>query len=181
MDKNVTIGGIVTDTKTGISSKNGDPYGIMVVEDYSGPFTIRLYKGDYLKFSSYFKKDLHVYIKATVRQFSGYNKEGEFYKTKPQFKIYDMMLLDEALEKNTKLIRFSINLADITEEFCKELGALAKKNKGKIPMEALVIDARSNLTLTMKTRNLLVNPKKMMAALEEIVGVFDVKPLTAQY
>lgn len=92
-----------------------------------------------------------------------------------------MMLLDEALEKNTKLIRFSINLADITEEFCKELGALAKRNKGKIPMEALVVDSHSNLTLTMKTRNLLVNPKKMMTALEEIYGVFNVKPLTVQY
>ncbi|MBR6992179.1 MAG: DNA polymerase III subunit alpha [Bacteroidales bacterium] len=181
VDKNLTIGGIATDAKTGISAKNGDPYGIMVVEDYSGPYTIRLYKGDYLKFSSYFKKDLHIYIKATVRQFTGYNKEGEFYKSKPQFKVYDIMLLDEALEKNTKLIRFSINLADITEEFCKELGELAKKNKGKIPMEAMVVDAQSNLSLTMKTRNLLVNPKKMMAALEEIKGVFAVKPLTAQY
>ena len=116
-----------------------------------------------------------------MRQFTGYNKEGAFYKTKPTLKVYDMMLLDEALEKNTKLVRFSINLSDITEQFYNELRTLAKKNKGKTPMEACVIDATNKLTLTMKSRDLLVNPKKMMAALEEMEGVFDVKPLTAQY
>ena len=153
----------------------------MTVEDYSGPYTIRLYKGEYLKYSSFFKKDLHIYIKASVRQYTGYNKEGAFYKTKPSLKVFDMMLLDEVLEKKTKVIHFSIRLADITEEFCKQLIALAKKNKGKVPMEATVVDAVNNLSLTMKTRGLLVDPKKMLKALEELVGVYDVRPLTAQY
>ena len=51
-------------------------------------------------------------------------------------KVYDMMLLADALEKGTKLVRFSIKLSDINEEFCNELIALAKKTKGKTPMEA---------------------------------------------
>ena len=178
VDRDVYFGGIVTDAKTGISMKNGDPYGIMTVEDYTGAYTLRLFKGDYMKFGSFFKKDLHVYIKAAVRQYSGYNKDGSFYQSKPMLKVYDMMLLADALEKGTKLVRFSIKLSDINEEFCNELIALAKKNKGKTPMEALIVDPHSKLTLTMKSRQLLVSPRKMMASLEKVKGVFDVKPIT---
>ena len=180
IDKPVHIGGIITDAHMGISAKNGDPYGIMVVEDYSGAYTLRLYKGEYLKYASFFQRDLHIYIKATVRQFTGRNRDGSPYLSKPQLKVSEMMLLDEALERNTKLIRFTINIGDITGDFCRRIDSLAHDNEGKVPIEAYVVDPEHNLTLTMRTRDLLVNPKKMLRALQQVPGVTDIKPLTYQ-
>ena len=177
VDKIVSFGGVVTEAKTGISAKNGDPYGIMVVEDYTGAYTLRMYKGEFLKYEKFFKKDLHLYVKAEIRQYSGYTKDGEPYKSKPTMKVYDIMVLGDVLDKNTQKVHFTIDLSYITHEFCVELDKLVKKNKGNVPLEALVIDSEHQLRLTMKSNTLKVNARKFMPILSQIPGVQDVKPI----
>ena len=179
--KELRFGGIVTDAKSGISPKNGDPYGILTVEDYSGAYNLRLFKGEYLKFKSFFEKDQFIFIQGAFRQFSRQLEDGTMYQSKPTLKISSITLLSEVLEHKTKLIRFTINLADISDPFCRELQSLAKKHKGKTPMEAMVIDPSSGLHLTMKTRDLLVNPRDMLLALSQMPNLTDVKPLAATF
>ncbi len=175
--KELRFGGIVTDAKSGISPKNGDPYGILTVEDYSGAYNLRLFKGEYLKFKSFFEKDQFIFIQGAFRQFSRQLEDGTMYQSKPTLKISSITLLSEVLEHKTKLIRFTINLADISDPFCRELQGLAKKYKGKTPMEATVIDPSSGLRLTMKTRDLLVNPREMLQVLSQMPNLSDVKPI----
>ena len=90
-------------------------------------------------------------------------------------------MLGEILDRNTKLIKFSINLPDITPDFCRQIQALSKKHKGKTPMEANILDTAHGLTLTMKTRDLLVSPRAMLTELQNIPSIFDIKPVSAQY
>ena len=52
----------------------------LVLEDYEGSFTLQLYKDDFLKFKNYFQKDLFVYMKGRVTQFSRLNPDGTEYK-----------------------------------------------------------------------------------------------------
>ena len=181
VDKEFRIGGIITEAKTGISAKNGDPYGSMVLEDYNGSCSIRLYKGDFLKYKSFFEKDSFVYIKGVVRQFSHLNPDGTLYTSRPKMKITEMMLLSDVLEKKTKLVQFSIHLNDITMQFCKDLQAIAKKNTGHTLLEARIIDSTSGLQLTMRSRDMKVNPAKIMKALETLHGVFDITPVITQF
>ena len=181
VDKEFRIGGIITEAKTGISSKNGDPYGSMVLEDYDGSCTIRLYKSDFLKYKSFFEKDSFVYIKGVVRQFSHTNPDGTLYTSRPKMKITEMMLLSDVLEKKTKIVQFSIHLNDITVQFCKDLQAIAKKNSGHTLLEARIIDSTSGLQLTMRSRDMKVNPAKIMKALETLHGVHDITPVISQF
>ena len=181
VDKEFRIAGIVTEAKTGISAKNGDPYGNMTLEDYEGACSIRLFKGDYLKFKDFFVKDSFIYIKGTVKQFSHTNPDGSVYKSRPRIKIMEMMLLSEVLEKKTKIVQFDINLNDITMQFCKDLQALAKKNSGHSLLEAHVLDNINNLSLTMRSRDLRVNPSTIMKALETLNGVRNISPVNVQY
>jgi len=181
VDKEFRIAGIVTEAKTGISAKNGDPYGNMTLEDYEGACSIRLFKGDYLKFKDFFVKDSFIYIKGTVKQFSHTNPDGSVYKSRPRMKIMEMMLLSEVLEKKTKIVQFDINLNDITMQFCKDLQALAKKNSGHSLLEAHVLDNINNLSLTMRSRDLRVNPSTIMKALETLNGVRNISPVNVQY
>ena len=175
--KEFRIGGIVTEAKDGISQRNGDPYGRMVLEDYEGSFTLQLYKDDFLKFKNYFQKDLFVYMKGRVTQFSRLNPDGTEYKSRPKVTINEMMMLSQVLDKYTKLIRFNIYLNHITMPFCKELKALADKHKGKVPLEAQIIDLEHNLTLTMKTRDMRVDPREFLPILSSLPNVSDVKPI----
>ena len=48
-------------------------------------------------------------------------------------------------------------------------------------MEANILDTAHGLTLTMKTRDLLVSPRAMLTELQNIPSIFDIKPVSAQY
>ena len=181
LDKDLRIGGIVTDAKNGISSKNGDPYGALTIEDLSGAYNLRLFKGEYLKFKDFFQKDLFIYIKGSYRQFSRTLDDGTVYHSKPVFKVYSITLLREVLDNNTKLLQFNIDLHDITPELCQQIQSLAKKHRGKTPMEAHIVDPASTLTLTMKTRDLLVSPRDMIIDLNRLPGIFNLKPVTHKF
>jgi hypothetical protein len=91
--------------------------------------------------------------------------------------INEMMMLSQVLDKYTKLIRFNIYLNHITMPFCKELKALADKHKGRVPLEAQIIDLEHNLTLTMKTRDMRVDPREFLPILSSLPNVSDVKPI----
>ena len=177
VNKEIRLGGIVTDAKKGISKNNGDPYGIMTLADFSGSYTLRLYRDDYLKYENYFKKDLFVYIRGTVKQSSKVNPDGTVTIFKTYLRVTGMEMLINVIEKNTRKIKFSISLQNITHQFCVELGNLAKKHKGKVPVEALVVDNEHKLTLTMKSTNMRVNPRTFLPSLAALTGVYDVEPV----
>ena len=175
--KEFRIGGIVTEAKDGVSQRNGDPYGRMTLEDYSGSFPLQLYKDEFLKYKNYFQKDLFIYMKGRVSQFSRMNPDGSMYTSRPKVTITEMMMLSEVLPKYTKLIKFTVRLGSISMPFCKELKALAEKHKGNIPMEAKIIDLEHDLSLTMKSRDLRVDPKEFLPILSQMPGVSEVKPI----
>ena len=77
-------------------------------------------------------------------------------------------------------MRFTIHLDHITMPFCRELQALAKKYKGKTPLEARIVDRKNDLILTMRSREMMVNPRKMIAALDKMTEVQDITPVLAQ-
>lgn len=178
VNKELRIGGIVTQAMDAVSKKNGDPFGSMTIEDFSGPFELRLFKNEYLKYKSYFQKDLFLFIKATVTQYSRPNPDGTIWTSRPSLKVSEMMTLSDVLEKFTRQINFSIKLEDITMPFCHDLKVLAEKCKGKVPIEAKVIDTANNLTLTMKSRDLRVAPREFMKEVDSLSQIYDVKPVS---
>lgn len=176
--KEFRIGGYVNEAKDLVSQKNGDPYGTMVLEDMSGQFNLRLYGNEYLKIRNYFKSDSFLYIRGSVVQNIFTNKEGIETKAKPKVRISEIKLLSQVLGDNTRIIRFKIPLKSITSEFCHKLNEAAQKCKGNVPVEATVVDSKNNLTLTMRTRELMVDPKTFLPLLADIKDVEDVKPVS---
>jgi len=179
--RNFAVCGMVTEEKHGISSRDNKPYGFMTLKDRSGSFDLRLFGEEFLRFSPHFQTSLFLYVKGTVQQFTKINPDGTVYKSRPRAKITEMMLLNEVLNKYTRQIDFQIDLRDITPGLCSQLEALAKKHKGAVPLEAKVVDAADNLTLTLRNPNLQVSAKDFIVPLSELPGVQNVKPLSKTY
>ena len=177
VNQEVTLGGVVTQAMEGKMRNNGDPFGQMTIEDYTGSYSLSLYRDEFLKFKNYFQKDLFVLIKGHVRQFSRINPDGSVQKYKPTLKITKMMMLTNVLAENTRQVSFNIDLSCISHEFCKEFAQLVKKHKGSVPLEATVVDAPRNLTLTMKSNTQKVDAREFMPLLEQMKGVSNVKPV----
>jgi len=80
------------------------------------------------------------------------------------------------MDRYTARLNFKVNLSDIDETFCKLIDKLAKKHKGKVPLQATVIDVTHNLTLTLGAENLRVAVRDIIPELEQLKGVYEIKP-----
>jgi len=174
-EKEIAFGGMVTDVRTGISSSNGDPYGALTITDLTGSHTLWLRGNDFQKYENFFRKDLFLFVKGNYRVFSYTDKkDGQEKFSKPKFKPSQMMLLSDVLNTYTRLIRFRIDLKDITPEFCKELEQIFKRYKGKVPLEAEIVDPMQRLALTLRTRTHLVDVHRILPVLDKMPQIYNI-------
>lgn len=178
IDRDVRICCIITNVKQGTSPKNGSPYGTITAEDISGSFSFTLYDNSYVNWQSYLQPNYCLFICASVTQPVYKDKNtGELKKAKIRFTISKIMMMNTVLDFYTHKISFDISLSDITDEFCKKLQEIARKNSGKASLEARIYDPSNNITLTMHSPSLNVAPSKFIPLLEALPGVSNVKPI----
>ncbi len=67
LDSDVTVAGMVTDTKNGIS-KNGKPYGSFTIQDYTDSFRLMLFDKDYIENSKFFTIGYYLLIRGRVQK-----------------------------------------------------------------------------------------------------------------
>ncbi|MBR1792066.1 MAG: DNA polymerase III subunit alpha, partial [Bacteroidales bacterium] len=180
--KPVRFGGIVSAVRTGYSSKNGAPYGIMTIEDYDGSYDLALYDDAYLKHQNYFVSGLFVFCRGTVKQWTQTNPDGTVKKSKPRIVISEIVMLNSVLEKYSKKVLASIALSKITPDFVSVLRRQCDASKGNVPVEFSIRDDRGEIpSLRMSNPNLKVNPRDFMMSLRHLEGVEDLSVVAKSY
>jgi len=91
-------------------------------------------------------------------------------------KVLAMMNLAGVLDKYSSRLCFKIDINDIDEAFCKAIEKIGKKHKGSVPLQAQVIDPAQKLSLTMGATDLRVKVRDAIPELEQLKGVYDIKP-----
>ena len=112
--------------------KNDKPYGILVLEDYSGAKEIRLFGEHYIKFRNYFIKGALLYFSAGIVKRSW---DGNL-----SLRINDVYLLSDVASKLMSEIYFSIDLQDIDEKFVQDFEYVIQKYPGKHNLKLSVAD-----------------------------------------
>jgi len=145
--KALKIGGMVTNFRHG-TSKAGNAYGILTIEDYVGAFEFALFGKNYIEFGKYMIKDLYLLIHAVVQE------KGSDYKfNKPstdpgipkelELKIQKIEVFSDIKDNLINTLTITIPLQQLTEDFAIELSDLVLKNKGNINLYIQVIDESS--------------------------------------
>ncbi len=135
VNKDVTFGGVVTAVQHNVA-KNGNPYGRITIEDYNAEIQITLFKEDYLSFKKYFELGLFIYVKGKVT-IPTWKKEDN---PDPDFKITEMMMLSNVLEKYAKSITVEVEKEDVNTALVDLLSKI-------------VFDKAGTCTLKIKIRN----------------------------
>ena len=174
--REVRFAGMVSGVKGGVSSK-GNPYGSMVIDDYSGSYELRLYDEEYTSFKNFFTDNTFVFVRAMVRTSTYKDKKTGADKSFTRMRIVSMLLLGKVMDKFTSKLSFTVPLEEVTEDFCTSLSKLARKYKGDVPLQALVVDTVHNLTLTLNTPELRVQVHDIIPELESLKGVKGVQPI----
>ena len=174
--REVHFGGMVSGCKDAVSAR-GNPYGSMIIDDYSGSYELRLFDEEYTNFKNFFTDNTFIYVRAMVRSNSYKDKKTGADKTFTRLKIISMSLLGKVLDKYSARLVFTVPLEAVDEAFCKSLEKVAKKHRGTVPLQAVVVDVARNLTLTLNTPDLKVAVHDILPELEKVKGVSGVQPV----
>lgn len=145
------------------TTKNGNPFGTLTLEDYHGSFTFFLFGEDYVKFKQYFMTGWFLFLTGSVVQ-KKYAGDHEL-----EFKINYMMMLNEVRGKMIKGLRVHIDLDNLTLDLMEKLEAITAKYKGDAKLYIDVIDRKENITLELFSKKFSIDPRaEMIEELNEI-------------
>jgi len=146
--KSLKIGGMVTNFRHG-TSKAGNPYGILTLEDYAGAFEFPLFGKNYIEFGKYMIKDLYLLIHAIVQEKGSDYRFKKATPTDPnipkelELKIQKIEVFSEIKDNIVDTLTITIPLQQLTEDFAIELSDLILNNKGNVNLYVQVIDENS--------------------------------------
>lgn len=147
--REILLGGIVTGFREGMT-KNGKPYGILKIEDFTGSGEIPLFGQDYIEYSKYGKIGMYLLITARV-------EPSRWDPNKLDFKIGTVNLLQDEKDKLIEKISITVPIHDLDEPTINELSVLIKNNPGHSLLYFKVVDGEHNISLNLFSQNIRLN------------------------
>ena len=145
----VTIGGIVSEVRTG-ETKNGNPYGIVKMEDFSGNGELALFGKDWIEYRNYFVEGTSLFIKIKVEPHRF--RMGTF-----NVNIQSVDLLADVKDKLIEKITLSIPLDKLSTTLVNDLAEIVRENPGDAELVFRIHTGnRDNVTLMSRNTRIRV-------------------------
>ena len=160
--REITMGGIVTSVRRGIS-KNGNPYGIAKIEDYSGSTEIPFWGNDWVTYQGYLNEGTFLFIKARCQP-------KQWRQDELEVKITSMELLPDVKEELVQKITIIIPLSVLNSALITELATLTKEHPGNTELYFRVTD---DIDVNRMAVDLISRPVKLSVGRELITYLKD--------
>ena len=145
VNKDLIIGGIVTSFKQG-STKMGNLYGVIKLEDFSGSAEIPLFGNDFIDFNKYGFPNMCLLIR-------GKFMPRKFKETVLDFKISSIQPLAEVKDSLVKKVTLTLPLHELDDKLITELSSLIKNSSGSCSLYFRIEDMEKHLTVSLFTEN----------------------------
>ena len=146
--RELLLGGIVTDYREGLT-KNGKPYGVVKIEDFTGSGEIALFGKNYIDYSKYCKPGMYLLISARV--------ERRTYGNALDVNIHSIRLLQDAKDNLIENVCITLPIHGLDEPTVNELSALIKSNPGQSLLYFKVVDSEYNVSQCFLSQNTRLN------------------------
>jgi DNA polymerase-3 subunit alpha len=146
--KDITFAGIVTSARQG-TSKNGKPYGVITIEDYTDSYKLMFFSNDYVDNSKYFQTGYSLMFKGRV--------QGRmFNEAELEVKVKTITMLPNVREEMVKSISLIVPVQMVSDQLIAEIQQHSDA-KGKIVLKFKIIDPAENLAVDLFSRNTRMN------------------------
>ncbi len=142
--REITMGGIVTSLRKGIS-KNGNPYGVARIEDYSGSAELAFFGNDWVTYQGYLNERTFLYMKARCQP-------KQWKQDDLELKITSMELLPDVKERLITKLTILIPLSILNTTLVTELEALSKDSPGTTELYFKISDPESKMVVDLISR-----------------------------
>ncbi|WP_317900130.1 DNA polymerase III subunit alpha [Aurantibacillus circumpalustris] len=155
-NREVIFGGIVIGFENR-TSKTGNAFGKLIIEDYNGTVEIMLFGKDFIEYNKYMVQGLFIFVKARVQE--RYNQPGSL-----EIKLSKIELLDEVKKNAFNLIKLKIKLSKLDEAMVLKLEGLMNRFEGKSSVEFYVEDEEQhqNIKLFSKKNKIAIDNEFLM-------------------
>jgi DNA polymerase-3 subunit alpha len=145
-------------------AKNGNPFCIFKIEDYSTSIEMALFGDDYVRMGQYVEVGRFLHI--TGKTQNRWNSE------QLEFKPTNIRLLTEMREKFCKELRVSLTLDALNAQLVAKINELVNAHPGTCTLQLHVVDHDERIDISLQSRTLKVSPaNSLMRALEAMEGV----------
>jgi len=151
-NKELSFGGLVSDIREGMT-KNGKPYMVIKIEDFTGNGEVALFGGDYIDFGRYGRKGLYLFIKGRVQP-------RQYNPNQLELKIISMQLLPEVKDRLIEKMTIVLPLHELDATMIEEISTLTKNNEGNTLLYFEIIDGEKNMKVELFARGIKINVRK---------------------
>lgn len=143
--KDVTFGGVVTGFENR-TSKTGNAFGKLIIEDYQGSVEIMLFGKDFVEYNKFMVSSLFVYVKAKIQE--RYNQPGSL-----ELKIQKIELLENVKENIFSSMKLKMDINAINEEMIGNIESIFNASQGKCSVEFFVEDPTENISVKLFSKS----------------------------
>jgi len=163
-NREVIFGGIVTGFENR-TSKTGNAFGKLIIEDYNGSVEIMLFGKDFIEYNKYMVQGLFIFVKARVQE--RYNQPGSL-----EIKLSKIELLDEVKKNAFNLIKLKIKLNNLNEDMVVKLESLMNRHEGKSSVEFYLEDEEQHQNIKLfSKKNKIAIDNEFLEELEKFTEV----------
>ena len=161
--KDLTFGGIVTNIRKG-TTKKGNPYAIMKLEDYSGSGDIAFFGNDYITWGRFLEQGLFLYIKAICQPKKWRQDEYEVH-------INSMQLLSDVKDNLIEKLTIIVPLSALSGQFVADFQEVTAGSPGQVDLRFCIYDdeeveQHQLIEMQSRTKKITVG-KKVISFLKE--------------
>ncbi|MES2628460.1 MAG: DNA polymerase III subunit alpha [Bacteroidota bacterium] len=159
-DKEISFAGIVVSAQERID-KNGNPFGIFMMEDFSGSYEFKAFREDYTKIRHCIVPNAFVFGRANVQQPW---KDAD----RLDVKFKEISFLSEVMEKMTKDLAIGIPVEGLTPELVDRLFEIFDQHKGSTPVRIQLTDYAQRMEVSLPSKQFRVElSKELLTKIKE--------------
>jgi DNA polymerase-3 subunit alpha len=147
--KDILIAAIVGDAEHRIT-KNGDPFGTLILEDYTDSAKLFLWRENYLKFKHFLVPGTFVAIKGRI--------EKPPRRTELEFNISSIEMLQNLKESKASSVNVKVATKDLDQVMITDLFKIFNAHEGKCNLNFMIFDPLDEIEVKMPSKTMKVNP-----------------------
>ena len=148
LNKDVRIAAVITEAEER-TTRRGDPFGTIVIEDYDASYKIFLWRENFLKYKHLLQPNTFVVVEGRI--------EVPPRRKEVELTVRNIYLLHNLREQKTKRLIIDLQLSQLNNDLINELNDLFFKHKGRSRVHFNVIDSVNELKVSMPSRSLSVD------------------------
>ena len=151
--KDILVPAIIIEAEHRVT-KNGDPFGTLVIEDYSDSHKIFLWRENYLKFRHFFHPGTFVAFKGKI--------EKPFRRNDLEFMVSNISLLQELKEAKASELNIKVSSKELDQVMITDLYRLFTENEGRVSVNFTVFDPLDGIEVRMPSKTIKIDPSSQL-------------------